>query len=52
MNIFMLQSVPAPIPPPPPPGLPIDTQLWILFSLAIAYGIYIIIKKKRPLLKP
>ena len=51
MNIFMLQSVPPPLAPPPPPGLAIDTHIWILFSLAIAYGIYIIVKKKRSLIK-
>ncbi len=46
MNIYMLQSVPPPIPPPPPPGLPIDINIWILFSLAIVYGVFIILKKK------
>jgi hypothetical protein len=31
-------------PPPPPPGLPIDENIFILFSLAILLGIYIIYK--------
>lgn len=29
---------------PPPPGLPIDTDLVFLFSLALIYGIYITFK--------
>ncbi len=31
-------------PPPPPPGLPIDENIFILFSVAVFFGIYIIYK--------
>jgi hypothetical protein len=48
MNIF---ANPNPPQPPkgdqptggtPPPGLPIDTEIYLLFILAILYGIYIL----------
>ena len=32
------------LPPPPPPGLPIDENIYILFSVALLFGIYIIYK--------
>lgn len=43
---------PAP-PPPPPPGLPVDENIFILFSVAILLGTYIIyrnnLKTKNPI---
>jgi hypothetical protein len=41
---FSQGGPPAPAPPPPPPGLLIDENIFILFSLAILSGIYIIYK--------
>lgn len=39
--------------PPPPPGLPIDDGIYIVFILALLYGIYIIynhqLKTKTPI---
>ncbi|MFQ3174227.1 MAG: hypothetical protein ACI8W0_001341, partial [Flavobacterium sp.] len=39
--------------PPPPPGLDIDQHIFILFSVAILFGIYIIyrnnLKRKNPI---
>lgn len=39
--------------PPPPPGLPIDEGFYLLFILALLYGIYIIynyqLKTKTPI---
>jgi hypothetical protein len=39
--------------PPPPPGLDIDENIFILFSVAILFGIYIIyrnnLKAKNPI---
>jgi hypothetical protein len=32
--------------PPPPPGLPIDDGIYIVFILALLYGIYIIYNNK------
>ena len=38
--------------PPPPPGLPIDDSIYVVFILALLYGIYIIynhqLKTKTP----
>ncbi|MBU2926666.1 hypothetical protein [Winogradskyella psychrotolerans] len=34
-------SVPPPPAPPSPPGLPIDTGIVVLFTLALCYGVYI-----------
>jgi hypothetical protein len=31
-------------PPPPPPGLAIDENIFILLSIAILFGVYIIYK--------
>lgn len=40
-------------PPPPPPGLAIDENIFVLLSIAILFGIYIIyknnIKAKSPI---
>ena len=33
-------GTPPPPTPPPPPGLPIDGGVFILFSIAVAFGIY------------
>ncbi len=33
-------AAPPPPMPPPPPGLPIDGGLFILFLLALSFGIY------------
>lgn len=39
--------------PPPPPGLPIDDSIYLVFILALLYGIYIIynhqLKTKTPI---
>lgn len=39
--------------PPPPPGLPIDDGIYIVFILALLYGIYIVynhqLKTKTPI---
>jgi hypothetical protein len=41
------QVLPAPLPPPPPPpGLPIDENIFCLFTLAVLFGIYIIYTRK------
>ena len=32
--------------PPPPPGTPIDTYLYVLFFIALVFGIYINNKKR------
>ncbi|MBF2707448.1 hypothetical protein [Flavobacterium soyangense] len=56
----IMNSIAAPHPPnpggkkpPPPPGLPIDDGLYMLFIIALLYGIYIIynhhIKTKTPI---
>jgi hypothetical protein len=46
-------SPPPPAPPPPPPGLAIDENIFVLLSIAILFGIYIIyknnIKSKSPI---
>lgn len=38
--------------PPPPPGLPVDDGLYLVFIIALLYGIYIIynhqLKQKTP----
>jgi hypothetical protein len=39
----VVPPAPAP-PPPPPPGLPVDENIFILFSAAILLGTYIIYK--------
>jgi hypothetical protein len=38
------QDPPPPPPPPPPPGLAIDENIFILLSIAILFGVYIIYK--------
>ena len=45
----VMQTFAAPNPPqpnktndPPPPGLPIDTDIYLVFIFALLYGIYII----------
>jgi hypothetical protein len=54
-----MNSIAAPHPPnpggkkpPPPPGLPLDNGLYIVFFIALLYGIYIIynhqLKTKTP----
>ena len=43
-------NVPPPPPPqPPPPGLPLDSGLVILFTAALFYGVYKVIKYKKSL---
>jgi len=57
MHIFAKPHPPHPPHPnktndPPPPGLPIDTGIYLVFILALLYGIYIIyshqLKTKTP----
>ncbi|MDD5149671.1 MAG: hypothetical protein PHC28_04230 [Flavobacterium sp.] len=38
--------------PPPPPGLPIDENLYIVFIIALLFGIYIIYKYQLKIKKP
>ena len=33
--------------PPPPPGLPIDTFIYVLFFIALVYGVYMINKMNK-----
>ncbi|WP_338732326.1 hypothetical protein [Mangrovimonas cancribranchiae] len=50
--VCVAQQVNAPEPnsnrPPPPPGVPIDSGVYIVAGLALAYGVY---KKRSFLLK-
>lgn len=55
LNAFAGPNPPAPgaKKPPPPPGLPIDDGVYLVFILALLYGIYIIynyqLKTKTPI---
>jgi len=47
--ISIVQSVDVPPPPPPqppPPGLPIDSGIILLVSVALVYGVYKLINHK------
>ena len=33
--------------PPPPPGLPVDTFIYVLFFIALVYGVYMINKMNK-----
>ncbi|EIA09228.1 hypothetical protein [Flavobacterium frigoris] len=43
---------PPPPPPPPPPGLAVDENIFVLLSIAILFGIYIIYKNNIKLKSP
>jgi hypothetical protein len=54
LNTYAIPKPPMPggKRPPPPPGLPIDDGLYLVFIIALLYGIYIIynhlLKTKTP----